>query len=313
MMTSGKRFVLIVLVLCALAGGWYFWWSPMKTKPGPSKQVSLKQIDTPAVPTSKSEPSQANATLSPTTIKADGTVAVPARYRLPGVERVRTAKTFKEWLAQFPPDQQAFIADFDKTHFSVYDTITSPEQVAWMAQHGYPMPEDILAAKNMSDDDLKRLSDQGNDKAGFLLHERMEERIRSRIDEYVAGGGTSDQLFYSDLAFARDAMKTSTFFQTLYGKSESAYKGYAIAYAASFDSDPLARSSKIIAGLLWASEYGDSRASSDALRKFTQGNPEMSRQAAAALTMRMFMMDDQSRLNCFPVPAGSRIPDKVWK
>lgn len=312
MMSSRNRFVLMVLVLLAFVGGWYFWHSPVRTKPMPKPMVQEETRPLAAAPAQQKP--RANAASSPaTTMSADGTVAVPARYRFPGVDRVRTAKNFKEWLAQFPPDQQAVIADFDKTHFSVYDTITSPEQVAWMAQHGYPMPEDILAAKNMSDDDLKRLSDQGNDKAGFLLYERMAARVRARIDDYVANGGDKEQLFREDFSFALDFMKTGTFFQSLSKNSESAYKGYAIAYDASFDSDPLGRSTQIIAGLMWASAYGDSRANTDALSNYTRGDPELEQQVTAASAMSVFMKEDQSRLNCFPIPAGSRIPDKVWQ
>ncbi|HMM58120.1 MAG TPA: hypothetical protein PKD77_11120 [Rudaea sp.] len=312
MMPSPNRFVLIVLVLLAFAAGWYFWQSPAGTKPMP-KPMAQEEPRPLTAPSTQQKPPRANAASSPATMAGDGTVAVPARYQFPGVERVRTAKNFKEWLAQFPPAQQSLITDFDKTHFSVYDTITSPEQVAWMAQHGYPMPEDILAATRMSDDDLKRLSDHGNDKAGFLLYERMAQRIRSRVDDYVASGGNKEQLLREDFSFALDAMKTATFLQSLYKDSESAYKGYAIAYDASFESDPLDRSSRIIAGLMWASKYGDSRASSDALSKYIQGNPELKREAAAASEMSHFMTLDQERLNCFPIAFGSRIPDKIWQ
>jgi hypothetical protein len=248
-------------------------------------------------------------------MSADGTVAVPARYRLPGVERVRTAKNFKEWLAQFPLDQQAFIADFDKTHFSVYSTITSPQQVAWMAARGYPMPEDIVAAKNISDEELKQLAAGGNDKAGFLLNERQATLIRSKIDAYVAGGGTESELLRNDVAFAIERSRVNDNLRAIYTSSESPYKGYVMAEEASMLRDPDARSAGIIAGLLWANTYGDTRAGSDAMYNFVKGNPDLQRQEVAALNMISALRMDQQRLNCYPVPpaSGWMIPAKVWQ
>ncbi|MBS0589531.1 MAG: hypothetical protein JSR65_02705 [Proteobacteria bacterium] len=317
-MPTRNVLALIAFTIIALVGGWHLWQSFARTRPERTQDVhqdgAAIQVE-PSELYAKTKQAAPAAHAGPLTIAiaADGSAEVPVRYRFPGVDRVRTAKNFKQWLAQFAPDQQAVITDFDKTHFSVYDTVTSPEQVAWMAQRGYPMPEDILAVKGMSDDDLRRLFDQGNDKAGFLLYERMSERVRARITAYEAGGEKVDQLFKEDPAFSVEAAKTRMFMQSLSDKSESAYKGYAVAYDASFDSDPLARSTHIIAGLMWASMYGDSRAKTDALGRYVQDDPDLNRLVAAASAMSLFTTEDQSRLNCLPATYGSRIPDKVWR
>lgn len=114
----------------------------------------------------------------------DGTVTIPPRFRLPGVSGARSASNFRDWLAEYPPYQQAKISDFNKRHYGVY-RVNSREQVAWMAENGYPMPEDVIAAESLSDAALLELAERGNDKAGFLLKERNDARLAA----YLAKGG----------------------------------------------------------------------------------------------------------------------------
>lgn len=313
-MTLSKTLGIVSLALFLLfvAGAFFLRKAGAPTPPSPA---TTKQVPIPAP--SKEPPSHNSspAQRSVSGVEADGTVLAPWKYQLPGVVKVRAAKNFKDWVAQFPASDQKLIVDFDKSHFSVYSTITSPEQVAWMAQHGYPMPEDILAAKNISDDELKQLAARGNDKAGFLLYERQATLARSKIDAYVADGGTENDLLRNDTAFAIERSKINDDLRTLYTSSESPYKGYVMAEEAGMLRDPDARSAGIIAGLLWADTYGDSRAGSEAMHDFVQGNPDLQRQKIAALSVISALRMDQRRLNCYPIPpvSGWMIPAKVWQ
>ncbi|HMM58121.1 MAG TPA: hypothetical protein PKD77_11125 [Rudaea sp.] len=313
-MTLSKTLGIVSLALFLLfvAGAFFLRKAGAPTPPSPAttKQASI------LAPPKESPVHNPSPALRPISmVEADGTVLVPRQYQLPGVEKVRTAKNFKDWIAQFPASDQKFIVDFDKSHFNVYSTITSPQQVAWMAQHGYPMPEDILAAKNISDEELEKLAASGNDKAGFLLYERQAATVRTEIDAYIAGGGKESELPRSDTTLAAEQSKVNSALNALYRSSSSPYKGYAMAQEASMRSDADTRNAGIIAGLLWAGEYGDTRAIWDSLHNFTQGKPELESQAIAAMKMLNALDMDRSRLNCYPVPpvAGWMIPAKVWQ
>lgn len=105
-------------------------------------------------------------------VAADGLADIPARFQLPGVRRARSGVNRKEWIAQYPPDQQQRILDFNQQHLGVF-RVNSAEQVAWMAQNGYPLPEDVIAAEGLTDENLRELAKRGNDKAGFLCTKGM--------------------------------------------------------------------------------------------------------------------------------------------
>ncbi|MEO8746249.1 MAG: hypothetical protein ABI379_01105 [Rhodanobacter sp.] len=202
--------------------------------------------------------SLAPAAFSRPTISADGTAAVPIRFQLANVSRVRTAPSFQEWLAQFPLDQQAKISAFDKAHFGVY-RVSSREQVAWMAANGYPMPEDIVASESLADRDLLKLANQGNDKAAFLMAERQDKELLAFLAE---GGHRSD---YFGGIEGRDRIADDMTIDQLVKQSNSPYKGFLEAAEANgglyADQGGDAVDVRVIAGLVWAEQLGDLRAS----------------------------------------------------
>ena len=175
-----------------------------------------------AADASVGNPQPASATpaaVSRSTISADGMAAVPIRFQLAHVSRVKTAPNFQEWLAQFPLDQQAQITAFNKAHFGVY-RVNSREQVAWMAANGYPMPEDIVAAEGLADRDLLKLASRGNDKAAFLLAERQNKKLVAFLAE---GGRRSD---YFNGVEGRNRLDEQATIDRLVKQSNSPYKGY---------------------------------------------------------------------------------------
>ena len=180
----------------------------------------------------------------------DGTVAVPARYQLPGVARVHsTAANFDDWLKQYPAVDRERIKAFDTRYNGVYE-IASPQQIAWMAQNGYPMPEDLIAAEGIDDATLRNLADHGNDKAGFLLHQRDVDRLggpMSKLDISTPEGMALAQAIGEDY--------------NLLLASPSAFKGYVeAADAFSVYADPVEQKARLVSGLVRAGQLGDSRA-----------------------------------------------------
>ncbi len=246
----------LLIILAALIAAGYFWprSEPDKLAVRPADQsvanhASIKHGQSTSL---------ATAAVPGATISADGLAAVPVQFQLPGVSRVRTAPSFQEWLAQFPPDQQARISAFNKAHFGVY-RVNSREQVAWMAANGYPMPEDIIAADGLADRDLLKLADQGNDKAAFLLAERQNKELVA----FLAKGGNKSA-YYGGMAGPNRVYEQTTAIDRLVKQSNSPYKGYiqaskAISGLYAGEGQDVT-DAHVIAGLIWAEQLGDLRA-----------------------------------------------------
>ena len=201
-------------------------------------------------------------------IEADRTALVPLRYRMPGVERVRTASNLQDWLAQFPADVQEKMTAFSKRNFGVY-SIDSPQQIAWMAAHGYPLPEDLAAAEKLSNADLRELANQGNDKAGFLLRERNIDTLKAKFAEY-AEKGLSRQRFWETDPNSPSMEQEDKNDRALMMKSWSPFKGYlqaqdSLLQQGDVNGSPHDAEAKVMAGLALAGYLGDARADQFAL------------------------------------------------
>jgi hypothetical protein len=232
------------------------------------------------------------------------------RFQLPGVSRVKTGANFKDWVAQYPVDAQEKIIAFNKRHFGVY-SINSPQQVAWMAENAYPMPEDVIAAEALSDSNLRELARNGNDKAGFLLRERDLATLKENFDAYAAQGKMQSDFWQSD-PNASEQDKDMRMNTELMQQSNSPFKGYMQAQDSILETEPLGIDAKVIAGLEWASRLGDFRAS-QFLTEYIYNDPV--RQAMATAASAVSVNDTQDiirmRINgCTPVGAapGKFIP-----
>lgn len=251
----GKGWAWSIVALCALVATTYFWRGL-----GHSGQID-KSIDKASTASAgaghaKHSPKKPLVKLQPA-ISPDGLAAVPAQLQVAHVSRVRTARSYQEWLVQFPPDERAKIEAFNQEHFGIY-RVNSREQVAWMAANAYPMPEDIVAAERLSDGDLLKLARQGNDKATFLLKERQNQHLA----EFLAKGGEKKD-FYGG-AEGSNRIDQEMGVDELIKLSNSPYKGYLQAQEAlSGINQHQAQSDidvQVIAGLLWAETLGDFRA-----------------------------------------------------
>lgn len=246
----------LLVTLFALFAITFLWRHPERDRraAGPADQIVTSHVSLDPAQSTSHTP----AVVPRPTIPVDGFAAVPIKFQLAGVGRVRTAASFREWLAQFPLDQQAKISAFNKAHFGVY-RVNSREQVAWLAANGYPMPEDIIAAETLSDKDLFKLANQGNDKATFLLAERQNREL---VDFLAKGGKKSA---YFEGVKGRDRSNAQMTIDRLVRQSSSPYKGYIQASEAISglyaDQDQAVTDVHVIAGLIWAEQLGDLRAS----------------------------------------------------
>ncbi len=249
-----------VLILLALAGG--FWWFD---EPDPdSARVAAESLSNSEgvadVPkdhgraTAKPDADHRGAGRPAPKVADDGTAPVPARYRIAGIERVQTASSFEDWMSRFTAQDQEILRAFSKRNYGVY-RVHSRETVAWMAQHGYPMPEEVLAAQSMSRATLRSMAKRGNLKAAFLLRSRnIQERARG-IEDYLAKGKTLADFYRDHPQYITD----EDLVRTLAGQSHSPYKAFLAADKARLGDDPDASDAEVVAALMWAGLLGDFR------------------------------------------------------
>lgn len=198
-------------------------------------------------------------------IATDGSFAVPPRYQFAGVGRVQTADGFENWMAHFSAADQKILRAFDDRNHGVYRDRTA-QSVAWMAAHGYPMPEDLLAAQAMSTDQLRQMAKNGDVKAAFILRDRDLTEFAWKIKHQgadIGSAGNDDPQFVSDDAIL----------QPVFNAADSPYKAYMVARAAAVEAVPTDRDAQVISALNWARSLGDLGASR--IRdQFIRSNPE---------------------------------------
>jgi hypothetical protein len=233
-------------------------------------------------------------------------VGVPSNLQFAGVSTIQSADSFADWMAKFNPDQRRIIDDFNRKFPGVYE-VTSRAQIAWMAQKGYLMPEDVLAASGMTESELKTLADQGNIKAKLLYSQRVQTRFNTAQQAFVEAGGRAAD--FSESADGR------AIFQELMGSSRAAtsnvenpFVGYQIAWQSLSLPDPEHISAGVLRGLMQAEMAGDVRVTTQLLEEYRQAGILTSEQISAALSAYSGV---QNYLGTLPVECRKRlmIPD----
>ena len=108
-------------------------------------------------------------------------LALPHDYALfPGLS-VPAASSWEELLAGLSPEERELAQAFADLYPEAYQFRTL-EQLEWMVANGYPMPEEIIAARQMPLEDLVNRAMSGNVKAGMLARDRL-------LDELLAEAG----------------------------------------------------------------------------------------------------------------------------
>ncbi|MDN5924364.1 MAG: hypothetical protein L0H70_05130 [Xanthomonadales bacterium] len=243
-----------------------------------------------------------------------GFAAVPPAFQLPGVDRVRTGKSFADWKAQFPADTQKLMVQFNKDYFGVY-RVNTPEQVAWMAAQGYPMPEDLVAAQGMSDQDLLDLAGKGNLKAAFILRMRDTQAALEGVSRFRAAGKTNTD-FWGDDPLGHELLMHDAAIGPMVKHSGSAFKAFLQAADAAINvTDPTALSARIISSLTFANSLGDTRAYK-LVESYAKGNPIREAIASGALGEQVLYIDLLSRMHavqgCSSPLNNKAMPSGQW-
>ncbi len=121
------------------------------------------------------------------------------------------------WLG-YTEEDQIIIRDFDSRYFNAL-TFVNEKQYEWMVRHGYPTPEEILAASKMSTEELKSLADFGNTKAAMFLSERyLAEAVA--LAEHLTATGESLNEDYTQM------LTTAEKYGRNFALTGSAFAGY---------------------------------------------------------------------------------------
>ena len=227
------------------------------------------------------------------------TVEIPPRYQLPGVASVRTADDFDAWMSKYPLDERKHIEAFADRYYGVYE-ISSAEQIAWMAQAGYPMPEDLIVAAGMSNAELQDLVSKGNVKAAILLSDRDLGAAIEKLKQLDPASQEAKEARSSNFSSLATVLNSNT-----------PFKGYAEAADAMYlNQDRDARASEVAAGLIRSAALGDTRAA-DVLSEYADAGVISDQELITALRIYVDLGGDQIRLrsleNC---PLIRPIPSK---
>ena len=202
-------------------------------------------------------------------------------------------------MSKYPLDERKHIEAFADRYYGVYE-VTSAKQIAWMAQAGYPMPEDLMAAANMPDTELQDLAAKGNIKATILMSDR---NLGAAIDKLKKLDPSSPE--------AGEIRSENFINLVMVLNSDTPFKGYVEAADAMYlNQDRDARASGIAAGLVRAASLGDTRAA-DVLSEYADAGVISEQELVTALRIYVDLGGDQIRLrsleNC---PLIKTIPSK---
>lgn len=128
----------------------------------------------------------------------------------------------------------------------------TPAQIAWMQARHYPMPADIARAKSMSTTDLKAAASTGDTTASILYAARLLKEYNTRI---------SAGMPYSNPTQGRLAREAAGLMPRILA-SGSPFAGYLFAarYRLMYPRNTATNAATQLAGLVWASKFGDTRA-----------------------------------------------------
>jgi hypothetical protein len=167
------------------------------------------------------------------------------------------ARGFATLMQALPADKQVRVSDWYKRMGGPPIDNGTPAQVAWMEARHYPMPADIARAASMSQAKLRSAADTGNTTAQILY----TTRLLNEYNAYITADTPMTVARYRDPNFVRLGGEIDRMMRQIL-PSGSPYAGYLFAAKARLmnpSNDKLIASSQL-AGLVWASKFGDARA-----------------------------------------------------
>lgn len=196
------------------------------------------------------------------------TSRVPPELQFPGIPSVQIADSWETRLARMGEADRKWLERINASYAGAL-AFGDRKQQEWMIANGYPMPEEWLAARAMTDATLKRLAESGNAKARIFFIDRVAERsaLANADGRGVDPSRADDRELLGDLGRAQ-AM--------VWRLSEDGRSPFAPLLAGRFQRANASSNSPefLAAGIIEAGRRGDPR--SDALlRAFVAANPNV--------------------------------------
>ena len=193
---------------------------------------------------------------------------LPNQWRFVNALPVRSAETWEARLATLPAQEADWLQAKNETYAGAL-AFSSPEEQRRMIAQGFPMPEEWLLAKNMSDAELEAMAKAGNRKAQMFYI----DRISNEIGPILADGRGLDTDSQHDMELLNRAARANAMALQLMKSTKTPFGAYLdgrINAAMAQHSPPEFMASAIMV----AGDLGDSRA--NALREaYFHNHPDM--------------------------------------
>lgn len=191
-----------------------------------------------------------------------GDVPTPATapaYRT-AAPRPESLASWGDSLRRLAPRDRRFLESTNARYLGMLESAT-PEEAARLRDLGFPMPEDWLESRALSDSELKVLADGGSHKAQMFYADRQLSRLLGAGD---ASGGTSGAGSAASQASAYSSVSLryskSPFAAYMFGVVNQASSGHPEAMAA---------------GILAAGRLGDQARAKVLARRFALEHPAL--------------------------------------
>jgi len=167
-------------------------------------------------------------------------IAVPPHLRFAGIASVAVGDSWEHLLSDYGDDERVQIEAFTQALNSTTYLFRGEAEQEWLIDQAFPMPDEILAASAMSEDELRAMAVGGNSKAAFF---------------YLLRSIKNDS--YHELDSEQDFLERSKIRAAAFA-ADSAFLGYIEAARASKKYPDEAHADA--GALAWASTKGDTRA-----------------------------------------------------
>lgn len=195
-----RRFLLVALVLAVMAAASFF----VLTRDGLSSgslgtppEVSV--AGTHSVGAESSSAGGKKPSESPSSGPA--VILVPSEYALVPGMTIPAAESWEGLVSMLMPDERA-LAEALRARYPEAYNFKSIKQLRWLVEHGYPMPSEIVAAHEMSMEELKQRASSGNLKAAMLARDRLLAEAAAsseRTGEPIADGPLASEIAFMEM------------------------------------------------------------------------------------------------------------------
>ncbi|WP_084044141.1 hypothetical protein [Burkholderia sp. A2] len=220
-----KLLIAVVLLLIA-----YFGYRSTR-EPAPAAKIVDEKIST--------ESGAINFGNQQPVAEKKGEISIPKKFQLAEASAPDKFETDEDLKNSFNGSDRLIMDEFYKNFNGNIIAFNRPGQYAWLVKNGYPLPEDVIAAHQMSSEDLGKLVEEGNFKASYfyLIREVFNKNPDTYFNDLKINGQDGSLVKRNSMAEQTILKSGSPFIGYIWGmrnyqngkNPESLYAGYALA------------------------------------------------------------------------------------